>query len=297
MDPIALDNKLYNIHYSSNKQKALESLLGILYGISADKTLNTLEIIFLDTWIKENSFLQRDPDAIDILDCTNEILTNQTISSDAIEDLFNLISHVLEYRKTDQNRDQERANTNILLGIIQGIMADAAILDDEIISLNEWLKTSKITSWPAPIIRKKLKEILADGIITNEEKDELKKLLSTLGANKLTQTGSVSGLTATLGTTIPLTIIFASNSFCLTGTFLYGKRQECENLIIERGGKAVKNISQKTNYLILGELPSRDWITSSYGLKIQAALELKKAGFGIELITEETWLSFISTTN
>lgn len=297
MDPIAHDSTLYNIHYKSNKQKALESLLGILYGISADKTLNTLEILFLDTWIKENNFLTRDPDAIDILDCTNEILTNQTISSDAIEDLFNLIGHVLEYRKIDQSRDQERANTNILLGIIQGIMADSVILDDEVLSLNKWLKHHPIESWPAPIIRQKLKEILADGVITSEEKSEIKELLSTLGANKLTTTGSTSSLTVTLGTTTPENISFENKIFCFTGKFLCGNRNHCENLIIERGAKAASNVNQKTNYLVLGEFPSRDWITSSYGLKIQSALELKNQGVSIELLTEETWYKFITINN
>ena len=287
------DASLARIHRESNKHKALESLLGILYGISADNTLNTLEIIFLDTWLKENTFLQEDPDAIDILDCTGDILKKNSITTEEAEDLFNLIGSILEYRTTDQSRDQDRASANTLTGIIQGVTADTIILDEEILSLNRWLKHNPTTAWPAPIIKDQLKKILADKIITVAEKDSLKNLLASLGATKLTKTGSVSGLTATFGTTIPEKIIVTEKIFCFTGTFIYGNRSACENLVFELGGKTVKNITQKTNYLILGEFPSRDWITSSYGLKIQAALELKKEGRSIELLTEETWFNLI----
>lgn len=285
------------IHRKSNKQKAIESLLGILYGICADKSLNELEILFLDTWLKENEFLQNDADVIDILDCLSDILADKIITTEESEDLLELIHHVLDYRKPEKNRDQEKANTNILLGIIQGIMADSKINDDEVLSLNKWLTNNPLTSWPAPIIKQKLEEILADGIITTEEKDDLKQLLSSLGANKLTTTGSVTGLTATFGTTTPEAITVQGKLFCFTGTFIYGNRSACENLVFELGGKSVKNISQKTDYLILGELPSKDWITSSYGLKIQAALELKNKGLDIKMLTEETWFNLIKKCN
>lgn len=281
------------IHRAANKHKALESLLGILYGISADKTLNALEIVFLDTWLKENTFLQRNPDAIDILDCTGDILKKNIITAEEIEDLFNLIANVLEYRTTDRNSDSDKASANILTGIIQGITADSKIVEQEIFSLNQWLKNSAATAWPAPIINDRLKKILADGTITSDEKENLKTLLFSLGANKLTKTGSVTGLTATFGTTTPEKLIITGKLFCFTGTFIYGNRAVCENLVLELGGKTVRSITQKTDYLILGEFPSRDWITSSYGLKIQSALELKNKGRGIELLTEETWFNLI----
>jgi len=61
--------------------------------------------------------------------------------------------------------------------------------------------------------------------------------------------------------------------FVLTGTFTSGKRKDIENLIIQYGGKIQKKITKSTDYLVVGEVTTRDWKYGNYGTKIEKALE------------------------
>lgn len=287
------DKDLHTIHYQTNKVKAIETLLGILHGVIADKKLNELEITFLDLWLQENEFLRNDPDAIDILECIRTIKNSSQPAQSDIDDLRELISQILEFRKVEPAKSLLISQANILSGIIQGLIADNAIKDEEIHSLHKWLKQNSLEGWPASAIKARIENILEDGIISNEERADFIELLSRCGANQLTETGSAEITTITLGTTEPESITFENYSFCLTGKFVSGNRKICERLILERGGLVAPDITQKTHYLVLGTFPTRDWITSSYGQKIERALALQQSGFPIQLITEQTWQKFL----
>lgn len=65
-----------------------------------------------------------------------------------------------------------------LIGICRGLIADDKITTAEVKFLNSWLEdVSFISEWPASEIAQTMERILEDGIITKEEKEELKKLL------------------------------------------------------------------------------------------------------------------------
>jgi len=49
--------------------------------------------------------------------------------------------------------------------------------------------------------------------------------------------------------------LFEKKSFVITGSFIDIKRNELEILIKDNGGKVTNKVSNKTNYLILGENP------------------------------------------
>jgi hypothetical protein len=51
----------------SRLEKSLHSLVGLLYGISADLTINNTEIYFLNTWLSEH-------EALEVLHPYNEII-------------------------------------------------------------------------------------------------------------------------------------------------------------------------------------------------------------------------------
>jgi len=54
-------------------------------------------------------------------------------------------------------------------------------------------------------------------------------------------------------------------------------------------------ITQKLDYLIIGELSSRDWRFSSYGRKIEKAMLLQEKGHALQIVTEEAWLAHANT--
>lgn len=281
--------QLERVHAKNNCIKSVQTLMGILQGICADKVLNEAEVLFLSIWIQENQYLRNDADAIDILDCITDIHRTKHPTFEQIEDLKELITQIIEYRLMDESTINEHAQANILHGLINGIMADSNLLDTEIKALNNWLNTSDTQEWPASIISNRVKNVLADGIITEAERENLSELLKQCGANLFTETGAASSTTIQLGVSEPEAIDPTDRTFCFTGNFISGTREACHEIVVSRGGRAAKSITKKLHYLVLGHFPSRDWITSSYGRKIQQAIQIKEAGHGLMLLTEHAW--------
>jgi hypothetical protein len=290
---MADDSELFRIHRKANTAKAIENLIGILKGLTADRALNEIEILFLDTWLKENQFLRSDPDAIDILDCISDLKNFKQPPPEAIADLFDLLTQIVEYRQLTPFKSEFITQSNTLCGLIQGMMSDRSLNDSEIFSLNEWLRVNNTNEWPASALRLRLTEILADGVISESERLDLIDLLQKCGPQNLHKLGTPEIGPITLGTCEPDTIHFDAAAFCFTGTFVRGTRRTCERLVEERGGFTSSTVTKRLNYLVLGTLPTRDWITSSFGRKIHKAISLQNEGHPIQIVTEAAWSRFL----
>lgn len=99
-----------------------------------------------------------------------------------------------------------------------------------------------------------------------------------------------------MSSTLPLCnpvprVQFQDKSFCFTGKFFFGPRKKCEAVVEERGGFLSGSPSGKTDFLVIGMIGSSDWIHSTHGRKIEAAVELRESGKGISIISEEHWIS------
>lgn len=99
---------------------------------------------------------------------------------------------------------------------------------------------------------------------------------------------------------LPLTtpvpeIVFSQHYFCLTGQFYYGNRQQISGIIENLGGMIRDGIDWSLNYLVVGNVASRDWYQSSYGRKIEQAVEnnKKRREYGYEdplyIISEDSF--------
>lgn len=273
-----------------NRQRAAENLWGLCTGIMCDQNLNEREINFLELWLRDNEELKADPDAFDIYDCARDIVADGEFTAERRDDLLSLIGDVLQFRGHRSDHSQSAAN-NLLLGIIQGIMADRELNNREISSLERWLigNESACTEWPAKMLLTKVRAITEDGIVTEEERRSLFAILDKIIPSDITKTGSASPLTITLGAEDPGKVAFPEKSFCFTGKFLTGSRSTCEALTKDRGGLVSPSITKKLNYLVLGTNVSKDWINTSFGRKIEKANQYKQSGAEIVIVTEETW--------
>lgn len=190
-----------------------------------------------------------------------------------------------------------------LIGLCKGIQADGLLHDNEARFLAQWLEKSReiVDTWPANILASRIEKILEDNIIDDSEREELFSLLSEItGCRPYHElidygTGEIIENLSHASTLLPLDrpapiIDFSNKQFCLTGKFCYGARSKCEGEIIYRGGKTQSNVTQKTNYLVVGLLGSTDWKHSTHGLKIKAAIELKDKGHPLSIVSEEHWV-------
>jgi NAD-dependent DNA ligase len=189
-----------------------------------------------------------------------------------------------------QNRIDTRA-MQTLIGICSGMAADQAINDKEIAYLQTWLSDHQSIrdQWPASAIHCRIQDILADGIITGEEREDLLAKLQELTGNYFNDTGS-----ATIeGPAMPLdddpSIFFRNMSYCFTGEFLYGTRAACERVVLRLGAMALSNVTKRLNYLVIGSNCSPAWTGETYGRKIEQAVRYREEGHEICIISEKQW--------
>ena len=185
-----------------------------------------------------------------------------------------------------------------LIGLAHGMVADEKINQLEAEYLLKWLVANKEAS-ANPVVENllhRVSDMLHDNIL---DKDEAKELLETLKG----LTGGNFELGEMIKSTkLPLTepkpeIIFQGHCFCFTGTFVFGKRTECEQETEKRGGIISKTIKNNLDYLVIGIDATDSWVHSTFGLKIEKALELNKKSADIKIISEANWVEQISDTD
>ena len=178
-----------------------------------------------------------------------------------------------------------------LIGISRGVIADGEVDEREAIFLGQWIESHREVAgkWPVNVLYARLIEMLKDGILSKGEQHELLATLRDI-------TGGDTAYDQQKSTTLPLDrpapeIDFEDSVFCLTGRFVFGSLLECEETIAELGGVVVQAPTADTDYLVIGELGSPDWIHATFGRSIERAVELQQSGHGPRIISEEHWVN------
>lgn len=183
-----------------------------------------------------------------------------------------------------------------LLGICSGLMADAVLNDKEISYLQLWLMENQsiINQWPANAIANRITQIKADGIITDDERSGLIELLSEVSGNYFHETGAASPEGPVLPLNSAPNIFFRNTVFCFTGEFIFGNRANCEEAVLSLGSMISDRVTRKLNYLVIGTRISPSWVNTTYGRKIESAVDYQAKGIDIQIISEQQWLAAIS---
>jgi len=284
-------NSAFN--FSRNSDKSAYALRGILQGIVADRELNDMELLFLDTWMRSQEHLDADGDVIDLLDTIGDILKDGYISTNELEELNALISDVIEYGRQSAERIEDCINE--LLGLLLGISADGRITNGEFEHLDEWLANNPQISdkWPANVLIDRIKEAKKDGVFDDEEKQDILETLKKITGQRFDETGAADGAVAEVFSEEITKFTHHNKRICFTGKFVCGARKVCEKTAVEKGAIVAKSITTNLDVLVLGTLASRDWRFTSHGRKIEKALEYKKRGRDILVLSERTWLKFV----
>lgn len=135
-----------------------------------------------------------------------------------------------------------------------------------------------------------MRSVLADGVITDEERTDLLDTLKGICGFQVEETGAAESAVATIPFDDNPSIYFDSRTFCFTGRFIFGTRANCEREIIKRGSMAVDGITSKLEYLVVGSLIEPSWAHTSYGRKIEKAIDYIAKGHGISIISEHQWV-------
>jgi NAD-dependent DNA ligase len=193
--------------------------------------------------------------------------------------------------KTARANAQDKA-VDQLIGICAGILSDGIVNQKEAEFFAEWVKTHAPLqpAWPFTDILGRLERIYADGTCDAEELEELRQVMAALcGKHEEAKSGDSYSTSLPLDNPPP-TVTFLGKRFHITGQFAYGSRSKVIEMITSKGGIGLDTKPTKdAHYLIIGVFASDKWAATSFGRKIERAVELRESGTGIAIIGEEHW--------
>lgn len=189
--------------------------------------------------------------------------------------------YIHEKRLIDRDIDQ-------LLGICEFALQDGMIDQEEAEHIFTWLNnhTTCLDTWPASILYERLLKCLKDGFLDEDEERDMLDLVMSIAAPPIEDKHKPARLP--LDTNLDF-IEFAGASFCFTGVFDFGSREECISATVALGGKSASGISKKIDYLVVGNVGSEFWKHTTFGNKIKKAVELKEFGANILIVSETFW--------
>lgn len=181
-----------------------------------------------------------------------------------------------------------------LVGVCRGLLADGELNSSEAAFLQDWLLRNQAYSerYPFNELYARLTSALIDGVVDHDEESDLLATLSYfVGGEWYDADSGVTSRSTALPFDEPAPLILFSEDapFCVTGTFSFGPREMVISAIKVRGGRVDNTVLKRTRYLLIGEFASRDWIHSSYGRKIEQAIECRALGQEISIISEQQW--------
>lgn len=192
------------------------------------------------------------------------------------------------------NPAQLKQSLGELLGLARGLLADQELSDAEIRFIDDWLdQRFEITSsFPGNVIHTRIKEVLEDDVITEEERSHLVSTLTMLIEDRLEDLAEQVDLTELWFDEVGL-IDFHNARFCLTGNFVYGPLTVCKTAIEKRGGVVNSSVGNESHYLVVGALGLDEWRSGGLGVEIEAAMKLRALGKSVKIIPEDSWVTYL----
>lgn len=271
-------------------EKSLNSLLGIVEGITIDKEINSREVGFLKMWLSEHDPLQRQHPYNELIPVVNQALEDGVLTEDERQD----IAWLCEKLTASNYFDHVTADMQRLHAILGGIMVDGRVTEQELAGLSVWLQDHDRlkTCWPYDEVESLVTGVMRDRRIDDREQDMLKSFFSDFVAllddrtitSPLVQdsaSGTLVGLCA-----VDPEITFQGSTFCFTGASSLYKRKELDLLVTGFGGNFVDRVNYKVNYLVIGAEGNPCWAYACYGRKVEDAVFLRKQGQKILLVHE-----------
>lgn len=272
--------------------KAVNTLSGIVAGITTDMKINDDEVNELTNWCLLHAHLENRHPFNELLPMIRTAYEDGIISSEESNDIIWLCNNFVS---NESYYDLTTSSLQFLFGLLQGIMADGELSDAEIKHLQTWLSANSFLSgcYPFDEIESLVSSILLDGIITDDEKDMLMAFIgefvdTTMSYNinqphldELKEKYTISGVCA-----ICQEIDFTNSIFCFTGESTKATRKEISDIITSNGGVFKNNLTKKTDYLVVGNAGNPCWAYSCYGRKIEQAVQMRKDGSRIKIINE-----------
>ncbi|MCF8078625.1 MAG: hypothetical protein K9K88_05010 [Desulfobacterales bacterium] len=283
-------------------KRSTERLYGILSGITADCEITDLETAQLKRWLDENEYLHCHEPFASVADKLNEFLEDQIVDEDEREELLDWCGEISDHMPACVTSAIRR-----LHGVLHGISVDGIVTENEVLGLHDWLLDHEVFRyhWPFDETWSLVERILEDKIVDHAEAKELLEFCQSFSETRikipsvhdeLYKKGFMKTEAAVLKPFSALcnrsgTIVFKMRSFCFTGPARTGPRRILHEVVEDLEGIPADRVTPNLDYLVIGAQSSPAWAYSTYGRKIEAVLENRKAGSNTDLLHEDDFVT------
>lgn len=274
--------------------RSFDALEGILSGIIIDRAVNPDEVAGLVAWYEDHRHLELRHPYSEVASALREAFADEHLDLDELQDLHRLCRRM---REAGSYFAGVTTDIHILWGVLQGITVDKVIRPEEIAGLSEWLKARwhLAGTYPYQDVLQIVESILDDGVVEPEEVVYLETVINGLLGEKRSTKPAATQLVPSLPDAVSIPgepwdhapIVISGSVFVLTGESVRAPRTEIAARICEAGGTVASGISKRVSYLVVGGAGSAAWAFSSYGTKIEKALELQHTGCCLRIVKEE----------
>lgn len=181
------------------------------------------------------------------------------------------------------------------LGLAKGLLGDGVISGEEASLVANWVVTHPAAAeqWPINHLVRRLTTIFSDGVVDDNERAELAEILTSIVGGTA---GVILGEDASTNLPFdapPPELRWEGSIFVFTGKFAFGTRADCQRRVVSRGATCAANITTETDYLVIGTFGSRDWVHTSFGRKIQKAVDYRTSGVPLSIVAEDHWVQCV----
>lgn len=153
----------------------VNELISILKGINIECVINDKEVVRLQTWVDKNRNLAYDPHQAEIIKLVDSVLEDHVIDEDERKTLLEYADEFLKEMGDDTGKIYE------LNRIIEGIVCEGEVNEAEVFRLKKWMdeySDSIRRHKPSVDLCKAIDDILEDGVVTEEEQQQILGMLS-----------------------------------------------------------------------------------------------------------------------
>lgn len=268
----------------SELDKAVNSLLGIIEGISIDGVINSNEALYLATWLKEHRDFETTHPFTEFYPILDRVQLDQKLSKEQYEN----ISWLCEKIRSTEFYDEITADLQRLQGILASIASDQVVSVAELTELSGWLSDHEHlrTRYPFDEIDSLITTVLQDHQIDPAENKLLLDFLNDFSLTPNVITGEITPPTLHGICAVAPVITFKGSRFCFTGESEHYSRQQLSDFAEQKGGKVVASVSKVLDYLVIGSAGNPCWKYACYGRKIEQVVQLRQAGAPILIVHE-----------
>lgn len=268
--------------------KAVNSLLGILEGITTDATVNDQEFAFLKDWVASHSEYARRHPFTELVPAVTQVLADGRIDEEERNDLLWLC----EKLRSRDYYDLVTADMQRLHASLGGVAADGQISTEELRGLSTWLAEHEHLRrcWPYDEVDGIVLGVLSDSSIDEREHQALLGFFAefldvdqraTIARPLLAVAGTLQGVCAPCPE-----IKFEDSLFCFTGASNRLSRREFAQLVEIMGGRFSNRVTSDLDYLVIGAEGNPCWSYACYGRKVERCIDLRKKGSQLLVVHE-----------